>query len=56
MVKSKGRMPSLVKLFALTLKTTLIITMPGGKRITVHTDGTISRTSDKISSILNRSE
>ena len=54
MVKSKGRMPSLVKLFALALSTTLIITTPEGRKITVHTDGSISKTSDKIYNILHK--
>lgn len=54
MVKSKGRMPSLVKLFAISLSQTLIIMTPEGRRVTVHTDGSITKTSDKIYSILHK--
>lgn len=41
--KVRGRIPALVKIFKSKLKDTIIISLTGGGKITVNTDGSTNR-------------
>lgn len=46
MIKVRGRMPALVKIFFIKFKETVIVSLPEGGKVTIHTDGSVTRTSN----------
>ncbi len=49
MIKVRGRIPALVKIFCCKLKETVIVVLPEGGKITIHTDGSVYKTGARIS-------
>lgn len=50
MVKVRGRIPALVKIFYYKLRETIIVVLPEGGKITIHTDGSVYKTNVRVSS------